>query len=74
MLKDLKKLANQKDSVYSGLIKCLQISARIINGDNVPKKYDSLLEDDNSDASSASTDSIPEADIEIPINIKENNS
>lgn len=36
ILKDLKELSTQKNDVYGVYIKCLQISSRIINGDNVP--------------------------------------
>ena len=38
MLKDLKEMANQKDDIYGVYIKCLEISSRIIKGDNVPPK------------------------------------
>nr|WP_300006325.1 hypothetical protein [Tissierella sp.] len=94
MLRQVKESSDPKNNPYSGMMKCIEIAARIINGDKVPakdeqflmenepkmytsavmlrqqkespKKYDSLLEDeDNKDITSQAEADIESLSVEI---------
>ena len=43
MLKQIKESSNRSNNPYSAMIKCIQISTRIINGDKVPIKDEQFL-------------------------------